>query len=99
MDSAKLEATMACVDEHDMAVDSIVVVLYGRIVFEEYGPGHFYGFTLEYPTRFFLEEKPILDQETPTDASGIVQITSTWEPFELVSVLWSEVEGDESHQP
>jgi CubicO group peptidase (beta-lactamase class C family) len=40
MDSAKLEAMMAYVGQHDMAVDSIVVVRHGRIVFEEYGPGY-----------------------------------------------------------
>jgi CubicO group peptidase (beta-lactamase class C family) len=54
-----------------------------------------YGFTLEYPARFFLEETPIQDQEALSDASGLVQITSSWEPLEIVSVLWSEVEGDE----
>jgi CubicO group peptidase (beta-lactamase class C family) len=53
------------------------------------------GFTLEYPARFFLEETPIQGLEALSDASGLVQITSTWEPFEMVSVLWSEVEGDE----
>lgn len=40
MATGKLEAMMAYIDEHDMAVDSIVVVRHGRIVFEEYGPGY-----------------------------------------------------------
>jgi CubicO group peptidase (beta-lactamase class C family) len=54
-----------------------------------------HGITFEYPTRFYLEEGPIPGQEAVSDASGILQLTSTWEPIELVLVLWSEVEGDE----
>ena len=54
-----------------------------------------HGVTFEYPAIFLLEEKPIHDQEALSDASGMVQITSTWEPLEIVSVLWSETEGDE----
>jgi CubicO group peptidase (beta-lactamase class C family) len=54
-----------------------------------------HGITFEYPARFYSEEAPIPGQEAVSDASGIVQLTSTWEPFELVSVLWSKVEGDE----
>lgn len=41
MDPGKLEAMMAYIDEHDMEVDSIIVVRHGRIVFEEYGYGWF----------------------------------------------------------
>ncbi|HSR29037.1 MAG TPA: hypothetical protein VLY63_00630, partial [Anaerolineae bacterium] len=33
MDPGKLEAMMAYIDEHDMEVDSIIVVRHGRIVF------------------------------------------------------------------
>jgi CubicO group peptidase (beta-lactamase class C family) len=40
MDAAELEAMTAYIDEHDMQVDSIVVVRHGRIVFEEYGAGY-----------------------------------------------------------
>jgi len=54
-----------------------------------------HGFTLAYPARFFLEETPIQDQEALSGASGLVQLTSSWEPLEIVSVLWSEVEGGE----
>jgi CubicO group peptidase (beta-lactamase class C family) len=54
-----------------------------------------HGIRFEYPTRFFLEEMPIPGQEVVSDTSGMVQLTSTWEPFELVSMLWTEVEGDE----
>ena len=54
-----------------------------------------HGITFEYPTKFYSDEAPIPGQEAVSDASGIVQLTSTWEPFELVSVLWSEVEGGE----
>ena len=51
--------------------------------------------TFEYPARFFLQEAPIPGQEVMSDVSGIIEIHSTWEPQEIVSVLWSEVEGDE----
>jgi CubicO group peptidase (beta-lactamase class C family) len=54
-----------------------------------------HGITFEYPTRFFPEEGPIPGQEAVSDASGMLQLTSTWEPIELVLVLWSKVEGDE----
>jgi CubicO group peptidase (beta-lactamase class C family) len=54
-----------------------------------------HGFTFDYPAKFLWEEAPIPGQEALSDASGIVQLTSTWEPLEIVSVLWSEVEGDE----
>ena len=54
-----------------------------------------HGITFEYPARFFLQEAPIPGQEALSDAKGIVEIHSTWEPAEIVSVLWSEVGGDE----
>ncbi len=40
MDSGKLEAMKAYIDEHDIPIDSIVVVRHGHIVFEMYGPGY-----------------------------------------------------------
>jgi CubicO group peptidase (beta-lactamase class C family) len=43
INSGKLEAMMAYVKEHDMAVDSIVIVRHGQIVFEEYGNGYTQG--------------------------------------------------------
>jgi hypothetical protein len=52
-------------------------------------------FALEYPAKFYLEEAPLPGQTALSDASGIVQLTSKVEPLEIVSVLWSEVEGDE----
>jgi CubicO group peptidase (beta-lactamase class C family) len=54
-----------------------------------------HGIRFEYPTRFCLEETPILGQEVVSDSSGMVQLTSTWEPIELMLVLWIEAEGDE----
>jgi CubicO group peptidase (beta-lactamase class C family) len=36
MDPAKLEQMMQFVDEHDMAIDSVLVVRHGKLVFEEY---------------------------------------------------------------
>jgi CubicO group peptidase (beta-lactamase class C family) len=54
-----------------------------------------HGIMFEYPSRFYLEETPIPGQEIVSDTSGMVQLTSTWEPIELVSVLWIEMEGDE----
>jgi len=40
MDSGQLEAMMAYVDEHDIPIDSVVVVRHGQILFERYGPGY-----------------------------------------------------------
>lgn len=40
MDSAKLEEMLALVDEHDIAIDSILVVRHGYLVFEEYRNGY-----------------------------------------------------------
>jgi CubicO group peptidase (beta-lactamase class C family) len=40
MDAGRLAAMMEYVDEHDMAIDSILIVRHGHIVFEEYGPGY-----------------------------------------------------------
>jgi CubicO group peptidase (beta-lactamase class C family) len=54
-----------------------------------------HGITLAYPTRFASEERPILGQEAVSDASGMLRLTSTWEPIEVLLVLWSQVEGDE----
>jgi CubicO group peptidase (beta-lactamase class C family) len=40
MDPARLQEMMACVDAHDIEIDSIIVVRHGAIVFEEYGPDY-----------------------------------------------------------
>jgi len=40
MDSGQLEAMSAYIDEHDMPIDSVIVVRHGRIVFEMYGPDY-----------------------------------------------------------
>jgi CubicO group peptidase (beta-lactamase class C family) len=39
MDSDQLEAMMAYVGEQDVALDSLLIVRHGRLVFEEYGKG------------------------------------------------------------
>jgi CubicO group peptidase (beta-lactamase class C family) len=40
MDPAQLDQMMEYIDEHEMAIDSIVVVRHGQIVFEEYRNGY-----------------------------------------------------------
>ena len=40
MDPAQLDQMMAYIDEHEMAIDSILIVRHGQIVFEEYRNGY-----------------------------------------------------------
>jgi CubicO group peptidase (beta-lactamase class C family) len=40
MDDGKLAAMTAYIDEHDIAVDGLVMIRHGRLVFETYGPGY-----------------------------------------------------------
>ena len=49
MDSTKLEEMMEHIDEHDYAIDSIIVVRNGYIVWEEYPS--FYTMTTPHETR------------------------------------------------
>jgi CubicO group peptidase (beta-lactamase class C family) len=58
-----------------------------RATYEEY------GFTLEYPAGFRLEEAPIPGRDAVSDLSGVVQITSNTEPLEILSLLWDGAEA------
>jgi hypothetical protein len=54
-----------------------------------------HGITFEYPARFWLQEAPIPGHTTVSDSRGMIQITSTWEPLEIVLVLWHTVDANE----
>jgi CubicO group peptidase (beta-lactamase class C family) len=47
-----------------------------------------YGFSFEYPWGFSLLEAPVPGRDTLSDASGLVQASSSWYPPELMTVVW-----------
>jgi CubicO group peptidase (beta-lactamase class C family) len=47
-----------------------------------------HGFTFQYPPGFAPIEMPIPGRDTLSDASGLVQFNSNWDPLELISILW-----------